>query len=52
MCVLKVEEMLVDKVQVLGSQQVYKAKRSSHIRKYKGLEALMGESPSYQVLRK
>lgn len=43
--------MLVDKVQVLGSQQVCKAWRSSHIRKYKCLEAPMGESTKYCTSR-
>lgn len=32
LCVLKVEETCVDKAQVLGSHQVCKAKRTSHIR--------------------
>lgn len=32
LCVLKVEETCADKAQVLGSHQVYKAKRSCHIR--------------------
>lgn len=43
--VLKVEETHVDKAQVLGSHQVGKAKRSSHIREHKCLEALMGQLP-------
>lgn len=50
LCVLKVKETYVDKAQVLGSHQVYKAKRSSHIREHKCLEALMGDIPSYQAL--
>lgn len=45
LCVLKVEEMCLDKARVLGSHQVYKAKRSSHIREHKCLEALMGNFP-------
>lgn len=50
MCMVKVGETLLDKVQVLGSQQVYKAKRT--LKNTKCLEALMGEFPSYQILHK
>lgn len=50
LCVLKVEETCLDKARVLGSCQVYKAKRSSHIREHECLEALMEDFPSYQAL--